>query len=160
MVSDRTDCDLRTADDTAAATWQPLGRDIVFTAKALRTAFEEVLARAGGSLGTWIVLSALSRGGLVPQKVLAGHVHIEGATMTHHVDRLEAQGLVRRKTNPADRRVRHVEATPAGKRLYRRLLREAETFERELLAGIDAAEQRQLRSMLARIASNIALLNG
>src|SRR5690349_19138542 len=91
MIGDRS-----TSPVDGHPTWQPLGREIVFAGKEIREAFEDALARAGASLGTWIVLSALSRGGLVPQKVLASHVHIDGATMTHHIDRLEEQGLVRR----------------------------------------------------------------
>src|SRR5947209_8143181 len=99
------------------APWQPLGRQLVFTAKALREAFEEELEAAGGSLGAWIVLNGLSDEGLVSQTVLASHAHVEGATITHHIDRLEALGLVRRRPDAADRRVRRVELTPAGIRL-------------------------------------------
>ena len=46
---------------------EPLGKQLVFTAKAVREAFEEALARAGGSLGTWVVLSALSHEGVISQ---------------------------------------------------------------------------------------------
>jgi MarR family transcriptional regulator for hemolysin len=150
----------RTTGDEPGTDWRPLGREIVFTAKELRTSFEDALERAGGSLGTWVVLSALSRGGLVPQKVLASHVHIEGATMTHHIDRLEAQGLVRRNVHAADRRVRHVEPTPEGKRLYKRLLQEAQAFDRALVTGLSEEEQELLRGLLARVASNLALPEG
>lgn len=146
--------------DDPETVWQPLGRDLVFTAKEVRVAFEDALTRAGGSLGTWVVLSALSRGGLVPQKVLANHVHIEGATMTHHIDRLEAQGLVRRRVHAGDRRVRHVEPTPAGRRLHRKLLGVAREFDRAMVAGLSDAEQAELRRLLGRVASNLALLEG
>jgi len=118
------------------------------------------MRRAGGSLGTWIVLSALSRGGLVPQKVLASHVHIDGATMTHHIDRLERQGLVRRTVHPGDRRVRHVEPTAAGRRLHRKLLKVAQAFDEATVAGLTDAEQAELRRLLGKIASNLALLEG
>ena len=147
-------------DDPAAIAWQPLGRDIVFLAKEIRIAFEDALVRAGGSLGTWIVLSALSRGGLVPQKVLASHVHIDGATMTHHIDRLEQQGLVRRLVHSGDRRVRHVEPTAKGRRLHAKLLAVAEEFDALTVAGLDEAEQAELRRLLAKIESNLALLEG
>ena len=79
----------------AAPLVEPLGRQLVFTAKAMREAFEDTLTAAGGSLGTWIVLSALSDVGCMNQAALASHVHLEGATITHHIDRLEAAGLVR-----------------------------------------------------------------
>ena len=76
---------------------EPLGRQLVFTAKAMREAFEDALTAAGGSLGTWIVLSALSDVGCMSQAALASHVHLEGATITHQIDRLEAAGLVRQQ---------------------------------------------------------------
>ena len=85
---------------------EPVGRQLVFTAKSMREAFEDVLVAAGGSLPSWIVLSALAEVGCVSQAALASHVHLEGATITHHIDRLEAAGLVTRQLDPADRRVR------------------------------------------------------
>ncbi len=79
---------------------EPLGKQLVFTAKAVREAFEDTLHLAGGSLGTWVVLSALSDEGIISQSALGSHVHLEGATITHHVDRLEKLGLVRRQADP------------------------------------------------------------
>jgi len=134
---------------------EPLGRHLVFTAKAMREAFEQTLADAGGSLGTWIVLSALSDEGVVSQTVLAGHVHVEGATITHHVDRLEADGLVRRRADPSDRRVRRVELTPAGKRLHRRLLGAVKELEAATTAGLTERQQADLRRALDLIRSNL-----
>jgi MarR family transcriptional regulator for hemolysin len=152
--------DASTSADPTPAAWQPLGRDLVFTAKELRVAFEDALAREGGSLGTWVVLSALSRGGLVPQKVLASDMHLDGATMTHHIDRLEEQGLVRRRVHPGDRRVRHVEPTAKGRRLHEKLLKVAEEFDAATTAGLSAEEQAELRRLLAKVSANLVLLEG
>jgi MarR family transcriptional regulator, transcriptional regulator for hemolysin len=134
----------------------PLGRQLVFTAKAVREAFEDALEAAGGSLGTWVVLSALSDEGVISQSALASHVHLEGATITHHIDRLEQQGLVRRHVDPADRRVRRLELTPEGERLHASLLASMRQFERRLLAGVSDAERAQLRETLGRIGDNLA----
>jgi MarR family transcriptional regulator, transcriptional regulator for hemolysin len=134
----------------------PLGRQLVFTAKAVREAFEEALEAAGGSLGTWVVLSALSDEGVISQSALGSHVHLEGATITHHIDRLEQQGLVRRQVDPTDRRVRRLELTPLGQRLHEKLLGAMREFERRLLAGVSDAERAQLRETLARIGDNLA----
>lgn len=149
MITDRS----TSGDDSPG--WDPVARHVVFTAKTLRDGFEDLLKRSGASLGTWVVLSALSREGVVSQTALAGHVHVEGATITHHVDRLEELGLVRRRVDPDDRRVRRIEPTEAGKRLHERLLVEARAFEEAVLAGLDAQEQAHLRSLLDRIAANL-----
>ncbi len=135
----------------------PLGRTLVFTAKTMREAFEETLAAAGGSLGTWIVLSALSdEAEFVSQAALATHVHLEGATITHHVDRLEAAGLVRRRIDPDDRRARRLELTPAGTDLHQRLLTAVSTLEQQALRGLSATDRETLRRCLTTIQTNLA----
>jgi MarR family transcriptional regulator for hemolysin len=142
----------------AADVREPLGRKLVFTAKAMREAFEETLAAAGGSLGTWVVLSALSDVGIVSQAVLASHVHLEGATITHHIDRLETAGLVRRRPDPADRRVRRLELTEEGEAVHRRLLTAASEFEQKSLAGITGPELEAFRAVLDRLQANLSAL--
>jgi MarR family transcriptional regulator, transcriptional regulator for hemolysin len=134
---------------------QPVARQLVFTAKAIRERFEDVLRRNDTSLGTWVVLNAISEQGTVSQRMLAGHVHLDGATMTHHVDRLEALGLVRRQLDPGDRRVRRIEATAEGKRLHRRLRAELQKFEAKLFAGLDDEDRAQLRRLLDRLDENV-----
>ncbi len=114
-----------------------------------------MLVEAGGSLGTWIVLSAVSDEGIVSQSVLASHAHVEGATITHHVDRLEKLGLVRRQSDPADRRVRRIELTPEGERLHSMLVEAARKFEAAVLAGVPRSQQQELRRTLDAIESNL-----
>ena len=133
-----------------------LGRHLVFTAKALRAAFEDTLAANGGSLGTWVVLNALRDVGCVSQAALATHVRLEGATITHHIDRLESLALVRRIADPGDRRVRRLELTDAGVELHKRLLAAAMEFERSVLAGVAVEDLAVLRSSLDRIQANLA----
>jgi MarR family transcriptional regulator for hemolysin len=139
---------------------EPLGRQLVFTAKAMREAFEDALTAAGGSLGTWIVLSALNDAGRMSQAALASHVHLEGATITHHIDRLEAAGLVRRQLDPGDRRVRRLELTDAGAELHIRLLAAAIELQEHVLAGLDKPQRAALRKTLETIQSNLAALGG
>ncbi len=134
---------------------EPLGRQLVFTAKAMKEAFEDLLASQGASLPIWVVLSGLADVGSVTQAALAGHVHLEGATITHHVDRLEAAGLVRRRLDPGDRRVRRLELTDAGTELHARLLGAVIQLQRQVMAGIDAADLAALARCLAAIDANL-----
>jgi MarR family transcriptional regulator, transcriptional regulator for hemolysin len=121
----------------------------------VREGFEQTLTAAGGSLGTWIVLSALSDDGVVSQTVLASRMQVEGATITHHVDRLEKLGLVRREIDATDRRVRKIELTPDGVRLHKTLLEAAKEFEARLLTGTGERQQTELRRTLDRIRANL-----
>jgi DNA-binding MarR family transcriptional regulator len=135
---------------------EPLGRQLVFTAKAMRTAFEAALARAGGSLGSWIVLSAIAETHGMTQAALASHAHLEGATITHHVDRLEKAELVRRVLDPDDRRVRRLELTPAGAELHGRMMSAALRLQEVILAGLTEDEKAAMRRCLDAIQANLA----
>jgi DNA-binding MarR family transcriptional regulator len=133
-----------------------LGRALVFTAKEIREAFEDVMERAGGSVGTWIVLNAASDRGFVSQSILASQAHMDGATITYHVDRAEKLGLVTREVDPADRRVKRLRLTPAGERLHKELWSAAMVFQAQLLEGVSDAEQARLQRALAKIRANLA----
>ncbi|MBV8080224.1 MAG: MarR family transcriptional regulator [Actinobacteria bacterium] len=136
--------------------YEPAGRHVVFTGRAVQEAFAAVMTEAGGSLATWVVLSALSDVGIVSQAELASHVHLEGATITHHIDRLEAAGLVERKADPKDRRVRRLELTPAGEELHTRLLDAAAAFNSKLNEGLSERDLATLRRILARMQANLS----
>jgi MarR family transcriptional regulator for hemolysin len=135
---------------------EPVGRQLVFTAKAMRQAFEHVLATAGGSIASWLVLHTLAELGGLSQAALARDIHLEGATITHHIDRLEAAGYVRRLADPADRRVRKLELTPAGAELHARMLTEAIKLQATVLAGLTAEDLAALARLLGVIQANLA----
>ncbi len=136
----------------------PLARELVFTAKAMREAFEAALAAEGATLGTWVVLSALSDVGLVSQAALASHVHLEGATITHHIDRLEAADLVRRTADPDDRRVRRLELTEEGRALHQRLLVGVAKLEQMVMGGLSSDDRETLERVLGTIQERLGQL--
>src|SRR3954453_5937173 len=93
---------------------EPVGLEVTRTAKVLSRAFDEHLADAGGSLPTWLVLVSLMGQRHGSQRDVAGGVGIEGATLTHHLNRMEVAGLVTRRRDPNNRRVHKVELTQDG----------------------------------------------
>ena len=135
---------------------EPLGRQLVFTAKAMREAFEATLVGAGGSLGSWIVMSAIAEVHGMTQAALAVHAHLEGATITHHVDRLEKAGLVRRVLDPGDRRVRRLELTPAGVELHARMMTAVVQLQTVVMAGLKQDEKAVMIRCLELIQANLA----
>jgi len=115
------------------------------------------MALAGGSLGTWIVLSAIKDEGIVSHTVLASHAHVDGATITYHVDRAEKLGLVMREADPDDRRVKRLRLTAKGEHVYEELWSAAREFQAQVIAGITDAEQARLRRTLAKIRANLGV---
>ncbi|NEB02501.1 MarR family transcriptional regulator [Streptomyces sp. SID13726] len=86
----------------------------------------------------------------LPMRKLARKLRCEPSNVTGIVDRLEARGLVERRPDPADRRVKVAAATESG-RAVARGLREGLRFAREPLAGLSRGEQESLRDLLRRM---------
>ncbi|MFK4148227.1 MarR family winged helix-turn-helix transcriptional regulator [Streptomyces sp. NPDC004065] len=86
----------------------------------------------------------------LPMRKLAQKLKCEPSNVTGIVDRLEARGLVERRSDPADRRVKVAAATEEGRRVARDL-REGLRFAREPLAGLSEGERLALRDLLRRM---------
>ncbi|MEV6591990.1 MarR family winged helix-turn-helix transcriptional regulator [Streptomyces acidicola] len=86
----------------------------------------------------------------LPMRRLAQKLRCEPSNVTGIVDRLEARGLVERRPDPKDRRVKLAAATPEGRRLARGL-RESLDFARAPLAGLSREERESLRDLLRRM---------
>jgi MarR family transcriptional regulator for hemolysin len=134
---------------------EPLGLALARSAKVLNRAFDDALVAAGGSLPVWLVLVSCQGRRHGAQRELAGELGIEGPTLTHHLDRMEAAGLLTRRRDPADRRVQLVELTDAGEALFTRLLTTVAEFDTRLRAGITEKDADGLRTLLAQLVTNI-----
>ncbi|MFE2422850.1 MarR family winged helix-turn-helix transcriptional regulator [Streptomyces hokutonensis] len=86
----------------------------------------------------------------LPMRKLAQKLKCEPSNVTGIVDRLETRGLVERRPDPADRRVKLAAATDEGRRVARSL-RESLRFAREPLAGLSDDERLALRGLLRRM---------
>ncbi|MCT9083233.1 MarR family winged helix-turn-helix transcriptional regulator [Streptomyces fulvoviolaceus] len=86
----------------------------------------------------------------LPMRKLARKLKCEPSNVTGIVDRLETRGLVERRPDPTDRRVKVAAATEEGRRVARGL-REELRFAREPLAGLSHGERESLRDLLRRM---------
>jgi MarR family transcriptional regulator for hemolysin len=134
---------------------EPLTRQLVMSAKAIKGQFEEALAMEGASLATWVVLNGVERGRWSSQSGLAKQLRIEGATVTRHLDRLERQGLVSRSRDPEDRRQISVRLTPSGKLLHRRLHAVARRVDERVCEGLTEKDRSDLERVLGLIRANV-----
>jgi MarR family transcriptional regulator for hemolysin len=104
---------------------------------------------------TWFILSNLLGTEWRTQHELARALHIEGPTLTRHLDGLEEEGLVVRRRDPKDRRAVSLELTEAGREKHAELLHAVQAFNRRLLAGLSAEEIDELRTLLGRLEQNV-----
>jgi MarR family transcriptional regulator for hemolysin len=138
---------------------EPIGLLLTRTAKVVSRAFDQALTEAGGSLPTWLVLVSLKGQAHGAQREVADAVGIEGPTLTHHLNRMEAAGLVTRRRDPDNRRAHRVELTEDGEAAFRRLAQTVAAFDARLRAGIADRELTALRAQLDRLRTNVAALH-
>jgi MarR family transcriptional regulator, transcriptional regulator for hemolysin len=136
---------------------EPIGLDVSRTGRQLHRAFDAELAAVGGSLPVWLVLTALKRSPGRPQRDLAAAVGIDDATLTHHLRRMEAGGLVERQRDPDDRRTQRVALTAAGDALFTSLLTTVLAFDKRLRQGLSEPDVATLRDLLGRLRANIGV---
>jgi MarR family transcriptional regulator, transcriptional regulator for hemolysin len=94
------------------------------------------------------------------QARLAELVEVDAMAMVRIVDRMEADGLLERRPDPADRRARCLYLTAKAKPLLEEIWRLVELTRAEVLAGIGKAERDVFMDVLERIHDNISRLEG
>jgi len=105
----------------------------------------------GGPRG-YQVLVAITTEEPTSQLALANRLGIDKTAMTYIIDALETDALVERRPDPRDRRIRQVHPTDAGRARLRTARVALRTVETRLMGGLTAAEQTQLRQLLAKAA--------
>ena len=90
----------------------------------------------------------------IAMSALAERLFCDASNVTGLVDRLEARGLVERRSAQNDRRVKALTLTPAGVALRDHVLA-VMSEPPEAIAALAAADQRALRDILARAVANL-----
>ena len=93
---------------------------------------------------------------LANQRDLADAVGIREATLTHHLNAMESDGLLTRRRDDTNRRVHVVELTDAGERAFTRLRAAAVAFDHRLRDGVGDEELAVIAELLERLSANAA----
>lgn len=133
----------------------PIGLTLIRVAQRVSRAFDDALAAAGGSRAHWLILIALRTETLAKQGELADAVGIKAATLTHHLNDLEADGLLVRRPVPTDRRVHLVELTARGEQALTRMTAAAHAFDARLRANLTDTDLAALTHLLTRLHQNL-----
>ncbi|MEI9992059.1 MAG: MarR family transcriptional regulator [Rhizomicrobium sp.] len=126
-------------------------------ARAMRTLFDQK-ARASNAMtrAQWIILSRLEKQPGMSQNELAAICEVEPMTVARLVDRLEARGMVERRSDPFDRRIRRLHLLPAAKPVLETITHTRETMSERIIAGLDDKTREELIDALLVIKENIA----
>jgi MarR family transcriptional regulator for hemolysin len=134
----------------------PIGLRLSQAARAVGRSFDEALAAAGGSLPVWLILLNLKVRRPGTQRELAEAVGIREATLTHHLNAMNADGLITRTREASNRRIQVVTLTEKGDEAFLALRTAAITFDAKLKAGLTEADLDTLATLLTRLSANVA----
>jgi DNA-binding MarR family transcriptional regulator len=84
----------------------------------------------------------------IDQRTLAGMVGLDTSTLAGVIDRLETRGLVQRKPDEDDRRVKRVCPTPEGRQALARMVPAMLRAQERILAPLSKTDRRDFTRML------------
>ena len=122
--------------------------------------FAEELRPLGIHPGEFALMRFVAAAEGQSQQTLAERLAIPPSRMVAKVDSLEESGLVERRPDPDDRRVRALHLTPKGRRLLKRAGQIALDFESRLCADLDPDERERLIDLLQRLQPGLIAMPG
>jgi DNA-binding MarR family transcriptional regulator len=121
-------------------------------ARALEARLEGALAPVGLSSPKFAVLSQLAKSGKpLTLSELAARVSCVRSNMTQLVDRLEAEGLVRRVDDPEDRRIVRAVLTALGEKRQADGARQMDRIQGEVASALREDERESLERLLSAL---------
>ncbi|MEJ0035435.1 MAG: MarR family transcriptional regulator [Gammaproteobacteria bacterium] len=120
--------------------------------------FEQRLPQLGMTFTQCKVLVFLSRNEGTTQAKLAEASDTEPMTLVRVLDRMERDGWIERRPDPADRRAYRLHLKPASSRVLTEIVRIGEKARNEALAGLAAEQREQMMDMLEHVRTNLVAL--
>jgi DNA-binding MarR family transcriptional regulator len=112
---------------------------------------EPILAAHEVSMWAYVVLTALGREPTRTQAALAASIGADKTRLIPVLDDLQRRDLISREADPADRRVRLLSLTPAGRRLHAAVRADIRAAEEALLADLAEADRAGFLAALAAL---------
>jgi DNA-binding MarR family transcriptional regulator len=126
-----------------------------------RTVIDNALKPLGITRSQWWVLANLSRhdGEPTMQTELARVLDVGKVALGGLLDRLEANGYIIRRTDPADRRAKRIEMTAAGKFLLNLMQERATGLNQDMMRGMTTEEILLAEDILHRMKLRLIEMN-
>jgi MarR family transcriptional regulator for hemolysin len=122
--------------------------------------FEEHARAISLTLSQCKVLVRLEKNEGVSQARLAELTDVDAMTMVRILDRMESEGLLERRPDPADRRARCLYLTAKARPLLAEIQRLGDLTRSEVFGGIQKAELDSFMDVLERMDDNLNKLEG
>ena len=125
------------------------------TARALRTVVDQRAREIDMTRAQWSVLARIQRCEGLKQSDLAAQIDVAPITLGRILDKLSAQELVERRSDPADRRVYRLYLTQTALPALEKLSAIGEAVMQEALAGLDDNTIAEFLARLLTIKANL-----
>ena len=122
--------------------------------------FMEALAPVGIDPREFLLIRFVAASEGQSQQALAERLAIPPSRMVALVDRLEEAGILERRPDPEDRRVRGLHLTRRGRGVLERAGKVAIDYETQLCAGINREERELLIDLLQKLQEGQTVLRG
>jgi MarR family transcriptional regulator for hemolysin len=124
-------------------------------ARLMRTRFDRWARTYGMTRAQGVILARLARQPGMTQNEMAGLCEVEPITVGRLVDRLEARGLLERRMDPADRRIRRLHLLPAAEPILKEIQIYKEELFREVTEDLDQATVELVTSALLKMKTRL-----
>jgi DNA-binding MarR family transcriptional regulator len=139
-----------------AILWENAGVAVRLVQIAAYKDFEEKSRRFGQAPRYYGLLGLIETNQGLSQTQLAECLHLVRASLVPILDKLSADGLVERRSDANNSRVRRIWLTPKGKKLMVKLRLVVEQHERRLMAGFSSEEKDTFLRLLRRADANLS----
>ncbi len=124
-------------------------------ARLIRTRIDQAARAYGMTRAQWIILARLDRQPGMSQNELATICEVEPITVGRLIDRLEARGMVERRNDPNDRRIRRLHLLPAARPIVTEISRYRAALDTEITAELGEQDIQGLIDALLHIKSKL-----
>jgi DNA-binding MarR family transcriptional regulator len=124
-------------------------------ARTLRTRSDQLARTHGMTRAQWIILARLARQPGISQNEMANVCEVEPITVGRLIDRLEAHGLVERRADPKDRRVRRLHLLPPAEPILEEIAAYREALNEEVLMDLGDDARAKFIDLLIFIKSKL-----
>jgi len=128
------------------------------TTRAMRRHLEQTISDVPGGMSAWWVLRYLHRAGPQVQADIAENIGVAGSTLTRRLEQMEADGLITRTVDDADKRRVIVALSERGEALRSGQRERADATTAALLEGVSPEDLAAFGRVMERIDENLRAL--
>lgn len=130
-------------------------REIGMVARALDSIANIEFKEYDLTRGQYLYLIRICENPGIIQEKLAEMIKVDRTTASRAIKKLEANGFIEKKSDSANRKIKHIFPTEKGKAVFPNISRENEHSERVALKGFSQEEAQMLSGLLQRVRKNI-----